>query len=70
MIDYNTLLTIQLLILTDNIARTCGVISMKQRCSAGSAPGAPRTMDSSNLGARRRLGHDTTNTTQQGRYPA
>jgi len=33
-------------------------------------PRHPRTMDSSSLGARRRLGHDETNTTQQGRCPA
>ena len=30
-------------------------------------PDTPCTMDSSSLGARRRLGLDTTNTTQQGR---
>jgi len=30
-------------------------------------PSTPVTMDSSSPGARRRLGHDATNTTQQGR---
>ena len=30
-------------------------------------PGTPYTMDSSGLGARRRLGRDMANTTQQGR---
>ena len=44
----------------------CGIIFI-----AGSAPGLRHTsiactMDSSSLGARRRLGNDTTNTTQQG----
>ena len=39
----------------------------RQWCIAGSAPDTPCTMDSSSLGARRRLGLDTTNTTQQGR---
>jgi len=39
----------------------------RQRCIAGSAPGTPFTMDSSSRGARSRLGHDATNTTQQGR---
>jgi len=32
------------------------------------SPGTPRTMDSSSLGARRRLRRNTANTTQQGRY--
>ena len=31
------------------------------------SPGTPFTMDSSSLGARRPLGHDATNITQQGR---
>ena len=39
----------------------------RQRCTAGSAPGTPRTMDSSSLGARRRLEYEATSTTQQGR---
>ena len=39
----------------------------RQRCTAGSAPGTPCMMDSSSFGARRRLGHNATNTTQQGR---
>jgi len=38
-----------------------------QSSTACFAPGTPRTMDSSSLGARCRLGHDETNTTQQGR---
>jgi len=38
----------------------------RQRCSAGSAPDTPLTMDSPSLGACRRLGHDATNTTKQG----
>jgi len=33
--------------------------------TAGCAPATPSTMDSSSLGARRRLGHDATNTTLQ-----
>jgi len=32
--------------------------------------GAPLTIDSPSLGARRRLEHDATNTTRHGRYPA
>jgi len=37
----------------------------KQWCIASSARGTHYTMDSSSLGTRRRLGHDTTNATQQ-----
>jgi len=33
-------------------------------------PDTPLTVDSPSLGARRRLGHDATNTTKQGGYPA
>jgi len=32
----------------------------QQHSTAGSAPDTPHTMDSSSLGARRRLGHDAT----------
>jgi len=39
----------------------------KQWCIEGSSPSIPYTIDSSSLGDYCRLGHDATNTTQQGR---
>jgi len=44
---------------TDLAPRTIRTVSIKQQCIAGSAPVTPCTMDSSNLGARRRPGHDS-----------
>jgi len=60
-------------------SRRCCLLAVDRRdrqadgrtpCIAGFAPGTPCTMGSFSLGARRRLGHDATNTTQQGHYPA
>ena len=53
--------------LTYYLLLNCGCRLQRYNKVAGSAPGTPCTMDSSSLGARRRLGHDATSTAQQGR---
>jgi len=45
----------------------CRLALLDEKQDNGSDPDTPCTMDSSRLGARRRLAHDATNTTQKGR---
>jgi len=54
--------------ITRNIVALCGCdAALQQMVHCKLRPRHPCTMDSSSLGARRRLGHDETYTTQQGR---